>query len=149
MPEEPPRCKERDEAIVGRQLGPRFSRPNPPPTASMRPCSGIQPRLSLRTGRDREIDEMLMDFAIRQAHAAAGAIPPRGVEVDGRQSADTAAAGRVPDLTGTWQSSGFFNWRYGSRRCGPTQSADCSRPINQTMDYESSTSTCGRTRKIR
>jgi hypothetical protein len=41
-----------------------------------------------------------------------------------------------PDLTGNWQSSGFFNWRYGFRRCGPTQSADCSTTVNQTMDYE-------------
>jgi hypothetical protein len=41
-----------------------------------------------------------------------------------------------PDLTGNWQSSGFFNWRYGFRRCGPTQAADCSPTINQTMDYE-------------
>jgi hypothetical protein len=41
-----------------------------------------------------------------------------------------------PDLTGSWQSSGFFNWRYGNRRCGPTQSADCTRAVNQTMDYE-------------
>jgi hypothetical protein len=41
-----------------------------------------------------------------------------------------------PDLTGNWASGGFFNWRYGFRRCGPTQSADCSRTLNQTMDYE-------------
>ena len=41
-----------------------------------------------------------------------------------------------PDLTGSWQSGGFFNWRYGFRRCGPTQSADCSPTVNQTMDYE-------------
>jgi hypothetical protein len=41
-----------------------------------------------------------------------------------------------PDLTGSWQSGGFFNWRYGFRRCGPTQSGDCSRTVNQTMDYE-------------
>jgi hypothetical protein len=41
-----------------------------------------------------------------------------------------------PDLTGNWQSGGFFNWRYGFRRCGPTQSADCSRTVNQTVDYE-------------
>jgi hypothetical protein len=41
-----------------------------------------------------------------------------------------------PDLTGSWQSGGFFNWRYGFRRCGPTQTSDCSRTVNQTMDYE-------------
>src|SRR5262249_27210641 len=42
----------------------------------------------------------------------------------------------LPDRAGGWQSGGFFNWRYGVRRCGPTQSADCSRTVNQTMDYE-------------
>ena len=39
-----------------------------------------------------------------------------------------------PDLTGNWNSSGM-NWRYGNRRCGPTQT-ECSRAINQTMDFE-------------
>jgi len=28
-----------------------------------------------------------------------------------------------------------MNWRYGNRRCGPTQ-VDCTRAINQTMDFE-------------
>jgi hypothetical protein len=42
-----------------------------------------------------------------------------------------------PDLTGTWNSFvGFFNWRYGFRRCGPTQSSDCSTTWNQTIDFE-------------
>jgi hypothetical protein len=40
-----------------------------------------------------------------------------------------------PDLTGNW---GFnaMNWRYGNRRCGPTQQEGCSRALNQTMDFE-------------
>ena len=41
-----------------------------------------------------------------------------------------------PDLTGSWQSGGFFNWRYGFRRCGPTQQEGCTTTLNQTMDYE-------------
>lgn len=39
-----------------------------------------------------------------------------------------------PDMTGNWNYSAM-NWRYGFRRCGPTQ-VDCSRQINQTMDFE-------------
>jgi hypothetical protein len=39
-----------------------------------------------------------------------------------------------PDLTGNWNFSAM-NWRYGNRRCGPTQ-IDCTRAINQTMDFE-------------
>ncbi len=40
-----------------------------------------------------------------------------------------------PDLTGNW---GFaaMNWRYGNRRCDPTQQEGCSRALNQTMDFE-------------
>jgi hypothetical protein len=40
-----------------------------------------------------------------------------------------------PDLTGNWNGSGM-NWRYGNRRCGPTQTADCTPAWNQTMDFE-------------
>ena len=40
-----------------------------------------------------------------------------------------------PDMTGTWNSSGM-NWRYGNRRCDPTQQEGCSRALNQTMDFE-------------
>lgn len=39
-----------------------------------------------------------------------------------------------PDMTGNWNFSAM-NWRYGFRRCGPTQ-VECSRQINQTMDFE-------------
>jgi hypothetical protein len=39
-----------------------------------------------------------------------------------------------PDLAGSWNSSGM-NWRYGNRRCGPTQ-IECSRQLNQTYDFE-------------
>jgi hypothetical protein len=39
-----------------------------------------------------------------------------------------------PDLTGNWNFNAM-NWRYGNRRCGPTQ-VECTRAINQTMDFE-------------
>jgi hypothetical protein len=40
-----------------------------------------------------------------------------------------------PDLTGNWNFNAM-NWRYGNRRCGPTQQEGCSRALNQTMDFE-------------
>jgi len=40
-----------------------------------------------------------------------------------------------PDLTGSWTSSGM-NWRYGNRRCAPTQLEGCTPAWNQTMDFE-------------
>jgi hypothetical protein len=40
-----------------------------------------------------------------------------------------------PDMTGNWNSAAM-NWRYGNRRCGPTQQEGCSRALNQTMDFE-------------
>ncbi len=40
-----------------------------------------------------------------------------------------------PDLTGNWSASGM-NWRYGNRRCAPTQLEGCSPAWNQTMDFE-------------
>jgi hypothetical protein len=40
-----------------------------------------------------------------------------------------------PDLTGSWGGGGM-NWRYGNRRCGPTQLEGCSPQWNQTMDFE-------------
>ena len=42
-----------------------------------------------------------------------------------------------PDLTGAWRGGNkFFIWRYGSRRCGPTQLEGCSTQWNQTVDFE-------------
>jgi len=42
-----------------------------------------------------------------------------------------------PDLTGSWRSgSKFFIWRYGSRRCAPTQLEGCNTQWNQTIDFE-------------
>jgi hypothetical protein len=41
-----------------------------------------------------------------------------------------------PDLTDAWSSgSKFFIWRYGSRRCAPTQLEGCSTTWNQNIDF--------------
>ena len=51
-------------------------------------------------------------------------------------SADTPRmANGHPDLTGNWNYNAM-NWRYGNRRCDPTQQEGCSRALNQTMDFE-------------
>jgi hypothetical protein len=55
--------------------------------------------------------------------------------------ASTAATPRLadgkPDLTGNWRGGNkFFIWRYGSRRCAPTQLEGCSTQWNQTVDFE-------------
>jgi hypothetical protein len=57
-----------------------------------------------------------------QAQAAAAPVTPR--RPDGK-----------PDLTGAWNSGGM-NWRYGNRRCGPTQAEGCTPAVNQTADFE-------------
>jgi hypothetical protein len=42
-----------------------------------------------------------------------------------------------PDLTGSWTGGNkFFIWRYGNRRCAPTQLDGCSPQWNQTLDFE-------------
>ena len=53
----------------------------------------------------------------------------------------TAATPRLadgkPDLTGNWRAGNkFFIWRYGNRRCAPTQLEGCSPQWNQTVDFE-------------
>jgi hypothetical protein len=63
-----------------------------------------------------------------QAAAATGPALAAGTEQTPR-----LASGK-PDMTGNWNSNGM-NWRYGNRRCGPTQ-VECTRAINQTMDFE-------------
>jgi hypothetical protein len=40
-----------------------------------------------------------------------------------------------PDMTGNWAAGGM-NWRYGFRRCGPSQQEGCTSTINQTADFE-------------
>ena len=88
-----------------------------------------------------------------------------------------ACSRRIPLPDGQWEAGsvgqlggGGMNWRYGNRRCGPTQLEGCSPQWNQTMDFEFEAPsrfgpnrplykpehwdkvqrwTCGRTRKIR
>jgi hypothetical protein len=41
-----------------------------------------------------------------------------------------------PDLTDSWSNPGkFFIWRYGNRRCAPTQLEGCSTQWNQNIDF--------------
>jgi hypothetical protein len=66
-------------------------------------------------------------------HVAAQRAPaPKTLEASGETP---RMANGHPDLTGNW---GFnaMNWRYGNRRCDPTQQEGCSRALNQTMDFE-------------
>jgi hypothetical protein len=45
-------------------------------------------------------------------------------------------ANERPDLTGNWNPGNkFFIWRYGNRRCAPTQLEGCSPQWNQTVDF--------------
>ena len=50
------------------------------------------------------------------------------------QPTPRTASGK-PDLTGNWIAGGM-NWRYGFRRCGPTEAEGCTSTINQTQDFE-------------
>jgi hypothetical protein len=63
-------------------------------------------------------------FGMPEAQSTSSAEPPTPRLADGK-----------PDLTGNWNSAGM-NWRYGFRRCGPTQLEGCSREWNQTVDFE-------------
>jgi hypothetical protein len=60
--------------------------------------------------------------------------PPVFGQVAQDQPTPRRADGK-PDLTGNWGAGGF-NWRYGFRRCGPTQQEGCTSSINQTADFE-------------
>jgi len=53
-------------------------------------------------------------------------------------NAPTPRLAGKPDLNGSWRSDGnkFFIWRYGNRRCAPTQLDGCSPAWNQTVDFE-------------
>jgi hypothetical protein len=65
--------------------------------------------------------------------AAQPAAAPKSQET---ASAETPRmANGHPDMTGNWNFNAM-NWRYGNRRCGPTQQEGCSRALNQTMDFE-------------
>jgi hypothetical protein len=70
------------------------------------------------------------------AHPAVLTVPHVGTAAQEShgQSAPRLADGK-PDLTGNWNAGGM-NWRYGFRRCGPTQEEGCSTAWNQTVDFE-------------
>jgi hypothetical protein len=64
------------------------------------------------------------------------AMPPEPAPKSLEASGETPRmANGHPDMTGNWNFNAM-NWRYGNRRCGPTQQEGCSRALNQTMDFE-------------
>jgi hypothetical protein len=71
--------------------------------------------------------------AIKVAAGRQPAAPKSQEAAAGQQPTPRLANGK-PDMTGNWNFNAM-NWRYGNRRCGPTQT-ECSRAINQTMDFE-------------
>jgi hypothetical protein len=84
---------------------------------------------------------MPVPASVQKAMKVAALAPPPVVMPDAvvaaRPSA-TPATPRLsngkPDLSGNWGASGM-NFRYGFRRCGPSQ-VDCSTTWNQTIDFE-------------
>jgi hypothetical protein len=66
--------------------------------------------------------------------AAPPASASRSQDVAAASQQTPRMANGKPDLSGNWNFNAM-NWRYGNRRCGPTQ-VKCSRAINQTMDFE-------------
>jgi hypothetical protein len=77
---------------------------------------------------------MPVPASVRAAsHVAAQQTPaPKALEASGETP---RMANGHPDLTGNWNYNAM-NWRYGNRRCDPTQQEGCSRALNQTMDFE-------------
>ncbi len=67
--------------------------------------------------------------------AAACSSPAIGARTWQSKEPTPRTADGKPDLTGNWGASGM-NWRYGKRRCGPTQVEGCSDAWNQTDDFE-------------
>jgi len=68
-------------------------------------------------------------------------LPMYGSDQKPPELTSTAATPRLangkPDMTGSWRNPGkFFIWRYGNRRCAPTQLEGCSPAWNQTLDFE-------------
>jgi hypothetical protein len=84
---------------------------------------------------------MPVPASVRAAIAPGQAAPARTLLASDRtaslQSKDPTPrmANGKPDLSGNWGGGGM-NWRYGNRRCGPTQLEGCSPQWNQTMDFE-------------
>ena len=72
--------------------------------------------------------------SVRAAIHVAPEQPPAPKALEASGETPRMANGH-PDLTGNW-SFNAMNWRYGNRRCDPTQQEGCSRALNQTMDFE-------------
>jgi hypothetical protein len=77
---------------------------------------------------------MPVPASVRAAIHVAGEqpLPAKTLEASGETP---RMANGHPDLTGNWNYNAM-NWRYGNRRCDPTQQEGCSRALNQTMDFE-------------
>ena len=84
---------------------------------------------------------MPVPASVRAAITPGQSAPPptlfpsdRAVKLQSTDPTPRMANGK-PDLTGNWGGGGM-NWRYGNRRCGPTQIEGCSPQWNQTLDFE-------------
>jgi len=77
---------------------------------------------------------MPVPASVRAAIHVASQQPPTAKTLEASGETPRMANGH-PDLTGNW-SFNAMNWRYGNRRCDPTQQEGCSRALNQTMDFE-------------
>ena len=77
---------------------------------------------------------MPVPASVRAAIHVAAPEPPAPKTLEASGETPRMANGH-PDLTGNW-SFNAMNWRYGNRRCDPTQQEGCSRALNQTMDFE-------------
>jgi len=77
--------------------------------------------------------------SVKRTAPAVAAQPPAVVAGNRSESPSQDPTPRTvdgkPDLTGNWGASGM-NWRYGNRRCGPTQLEGCTPAWNQTLDFE-------------
>jgi hypothetical protein len=77
---------------------------------------------------------MPVPVSVKKAITVAAQPAPKNQEAAAAPAQTPRMANGKPDMTGNWNSAGM-NWRYGNRRCSPTQ-VECSRQINQTMDFE-------------
>ena len=83
---------------------------------------------------------MPVPASVANAMEVAAIAPPAVVAPDAPPATQQAnaqtprLANERPDMSGNWTSSGM-NFRYGFRRCGPSQ-VDCSTTWNQTIDFE-------------
>ena len=78
---------------------------------------------------------MPVPASVRAAIRMAAREPAAPKEVAADQQPTPRLANGKPDMTGNWNFNAM-NWRYGFRRCDPTQQEGCNRQLNQTMDFE-------------